>query len=363
MQRPIRIAAIRSFTAVLLCSFTEIALAGVSGPPIAVLDLGSEAPAVATTLVFASDGTIAISRYPGSGGDLTGTILTAEFREGRLRLLQRKTIDLDRPAMVGGLYSAAHGGILSRLAVPPALFSGDLRDLLTIPINQIKVVIPPEHQASFVGSFEMYNTGKIYRLRPTLSLVRAGLGEVLSITDEFVAVRGDHDVRIEKIGGALEASFQVPPRSSCDGKVTILGQNRLLMTGCGTDLVVDFRGRELARLPQREGWGFRFGQALDGIRVLSDNYIRRTSLGQKVSEFFTDLITLGMGVPVESKGETIRVVDTITTGICFELESPDHLFGRPGEYHADISPSGEYVAIVTAATLSVYRLPHSCAAR
>jgi hypothetical protein len=363
MQRFTRMAAIRTFIIAFLLSLAETAFSGGPDRPLAVLDLRNEPAAVATTLAFVSDGTIAISRYPGPGGRLTGTLLTAEFRDGKFGLQRRKMVDLDRPAMAGGLYAAAHGRILSKLTVPPQLLSGELREVSIIQINQIKVVIPPEHQANFVGEFEGFNSWKLHRLVPTLSLVRAGSGEVLSVTDEFIAVRGDQDVRIETIDGVLKGSFQVPSRSTCYGKVNILGQNRLLMTGCQKDSVVDFRGRELSRLPPREGWGFRFGQSLDGTRILFDNYTRRISFEQKVSEFLTDLITFGMGVPVESKGETIRVVDTRTAGICFELESPDHLFGRSGEYHADISPSGDYLALVTTEALSVYRIPSSCTAR
>jgi hypothetical protein len=348
----------RSLTIASLCFAIGIAADASAPTAIAKLDLDSEPALVATTLAFVSEELIAIARYPGSNGTLSGTIITIALRDGKLRLVQGKSVALDRAALVGELHAASHGSILSKLTWTPQLLSSELRKVADIPI---KVVIPPVHQADTVAEFRGMRDWKVYQLGPPLSLVRSGTGEVLSVSDDFVVFRGDRDVWIERIEGGAEGSFQVPPRSTCYGKVTILGKNRLLMTGCNHDQVIDFHGKELTQLPRRDGWGFRYGQALDGSRVLFDIYTRRISLLQRAYEFLESLVSLGMGPMIDSNGETIRVVDTTRGGICFELDSPDRLFGRPGEYHADISPSGRYVAVVTPSALSVYRLPSSCA--
>ena len=348
---------------VLLGCLAQSAIGANSGRLIAELDLNTEPPASATTLAFVSETGIAIARYPGVAGPRTGLILNAEFRNGRLRVLQRTSIDLDRDAMAGELFAVSHGKLLSKFSVPPRLYSGDLQEISTVPL---KVIHPPEHQANFLAGFESMNSWSLYHINPTFSLARSGRGEVLSVTDDFVLFRSNDKAYIESIDRAPAGSFAVPPPSDCYGKITILGRNRLMMSGCNKanrkgDTVVDFTGKELVRLRQREGWGFRFGQSSDGTRILFDNYTRIISFGEKVSEFFTDLVTLGMGIPTESTGEIIRVVDSRTAGICFELNSPDHLFGNAGEYHADISPSGTYVALITNHRVGIYQLPNSCA--
>jgi hypothetical protein len=55
--------------------------------------------------------------------------------------------------------------------------------------------------------------------------------------------------------------------------------------------------------------------------------------------------------------------DTKTGGVCFDLDSPDRQFGMAGQHHADLSPSGRFVAVVDGNELHVYVLPASCAAR
>ena len=74
--------------------------------------------------------------------------------------------------------------------------------------------------------------------------------------------------------------------------------------------------------------------------MLFDNYTRTVPLSQRIAESIESVISLGMGPIITSNGETIRVVDTTTGKICFNLENRGQMFGNDGEYHADISPSG-----------------------
>jgi len=196
--------------------------------------------------------------------------------------------------------------------------------------------------------------------------VRAGRGEILSVSDAFIVVRGDRDLlRVEySASGVLAGSFQIPSRSVCGGTVTVLGTDRLMLTGCkGEARVVDFNGRERVILPKADGWGIRYGVSADGRRVLSDNFSRRISTSQRNSEFIESVVSLGTGPNIESKGEEVRVADTKTGGVCFELDSPKRQFGVAGQYHADLSPSGRFVAVADGNELRVYMLPATCAGR
>jgi hypothetical protein len=184
--------------------------------------------------------------------------------------------------------------------------------------------------------------------------VRTGVGQILSISDEFIAHRVGHIIRIETINGTAAGQAN-DPDSNCH--VDLLGGNRLLMN-CNERFVADFHGSKLLGI-NLQGWGFRSGQSQKGERVLFDNYTRTISAAKRISESFESLLSLGMGPPVQPNGETVRVLDTFTGKICFNLES-SKLLGRAGEYHADLSPSGHFVAILSEQTLSIYQLPQTC---
>jgi hypothetical protein len=138
----------------------------------------------------------------------------------------------------------------------------------------------------------------------------------------------------------------------------------LFLLSCGDYRIVDFNGKVLVKIPAPDGWGSRYGTSLDGGRLLFDQYTRRISTAQRFGERIESAISLGMGPVVASRGEDIRVVDTVTGKMCFELDSPDRLFGIAGQYHADLSPSGHFVAVVvanpTTIPLSVYQVPAAC---
>lgn len=353
---------VSGFLAALLCS--SLAVAAERPAPVPTLDLNGQWPgAVATSLVFASEDTIAIARYPGSD-TVSRFIITIDWRNTKLQPLKSKSL----PIYGGGgrfehIYGVSNGRILSAVAPNPQLWSRDLNKLEDTPIRGLN---PPTPQSGMAADWVSVNEWKLYRLGPPTSLVRAGRGEILSVSDTFIAVRGDRDrLRVEgSASGVLAGSFQIPSRSVCGGTVTILGSNRLMLTGCkGEARVLDFTGKEKVILPRGDGWGFRYGVSADGARVLFDNFTRRISTSQRISEFIESLVSLGMGPNIESKGEEVRVVDTKTGGVCFDLDSPERQFGVAGQHHADLSPSGRFVAVVDGNELRVYALPASCAAQ
>jgi len=326
------------------------------------MDLNGQWPgAVATTLAFASEDTIAIARYPGAD-TVSRVIITIDWRNGKLQPLKSRSL----PIYGGGgrfenLYGISNGNILSDVTPHPELWSRDLRMLEEVPIG---VLHPPAPQSGMAAEWVSFKQWNLYRLGPPAAFVRSGPGEILSASNDFIAARGDNDLRIENaISGVVIGSFRIKPRSVCQQWATILGRDRLMLTECNGARVVDFHGKERINVPRGDGWGFRYGVSIDGSRVLFENFTRRIPTSQRISEFFESIVSLGMGPPVNSKGEEIQVVDTKTGAICFDLDSPDRQFGNAGETHADLSPSGRYVAVVDGSELRVYSLPASCATR
>ena len=328
----------------------------VAPPAAASLDLdGLFVPAAQTTLAFVSDEVIVVGRHPGPNGSFSAVIAAVRWRDGKLQLLTTAAFPLERPVFGRGLFPAAHGSVIAQFRPTALLLSEDLKIRAKLPV---KVLIPPVPQGAVVAAYEGFKSWKLYRLVPDLAFVRNGAGEVLSVSDDFVVYRGAQDVRVETVQGDAVGQFQVPPRSVCEAM--IIGPRRLYVDGCGPSRIVDFHGKELLKVPSPDGWGFRFGLSLDGSRMLFDYYTRRITVLQRMYEAFESLISLGMGPIITSIGEIIRVVDTTSGKVCLDVDSPDQGFGMAGEYHADISPSGRFLALVTANRLSVYRIPSEC---
>jgi hypothetical protein len=333
-----------------------------AAPPIAAsLDLDKLLPsAVRTTVAFISDEEIVVGRYPGSNGSLSAAITVIQWREGKLRLSTSQVFSLERASFGRGLFPAAHGSVIVQFLPTALLLSADLELTARLPI---KVLVPPVHQGAFVGGYEGFNHWSLYRLVPQFELLRRGNGEILSVSDDFIVLRDAQEVRIETVEGEPRGRLQVPLRSVCYARPKIAGPGRLLISDCGPARIVDFNGKELLKIPTPDGWGFRYGLSLDGNRILFDHYTRRIPAHQRMFEAFESLISLGMGPVIDSIGEMIRVVDTTNGGVCLDIDSPKAQFGMPGEYHADISPSGRFVALVSENKLSVYQTPIICRTR
>jgi hypothetical protein len=324
--------------------------------PVATVDLTTLlSKCTRNTLAFISEDAIAIGCYPGNGPS-QGAIVTFRWGAGQLRLSATRDLALDRAPFNPELYGVARGSLLSFLTVTPEFLTADLKLKEALPNGLLKA---PVQQANLVAQWQPNGAWRLYRLVPTIELVRAGMGEILSFSDEFVVYRADHKVHIETIDGTHAGMFNEPPRSTCH--VGILGRNRLFLA-CADRSIVDFNGKEVFKIPL-QGWGFRVGSSKNGERLSFDTYTRTISSTQRISEFIESLFSLGMGPNIEANGEAVHVIDTRTGGKCFDLQSPKHLLGLAGEYHADISPSGRFVAVLAAQKLSLYELPGSCPAK
>ena len=338
--------------------------------PAAELDLRSLYPSeVRTTVAFVSEQEVVVFGRPGvAGTTYSATIAAFGWRDGKLKLLQSRALRADSQVLFAEPFAATHGGVILVSPRHSELLSADVTTKAALPFQTL---IPPVQQGNIVAANDRLTNWKLYRLVPQVELLREGDGRILSVSDDFVVIRRENEIRVEKIQGEKVGSFQVPPesvrmtsrttaaelQSSCVMRATIVSAGRLFLQGCGPDRIADFNGRELLRMPSPDGWGFRQGFSADGTRMLFDNYMRRISVLQKAEEAAESAVSLGMAPDQPSTGEMIRVVDTTNAMVCMDLDSPDRLFGMAGKYHADLSPSGRYVALVTSKSLSIYAIP------
>ena len=192
--------------------------------------------------------------------------------------------------------------------------------------------------------------------------IRAGDGTLLSISDDAVVYQLDSTIRVEDMQGKLLGSFQAKPERNCPSRAKILGKNRLWFSFCGgkREDIRDFDGRILHQLAASDGWGYRLGQSVDGSRLLFDKYTRHIGFFKSAGEVAVALGTLGVGVADQvADGEMVRVIDTRNGTVCFEWHGTSERLPEGG-YHADIDPSGRYVAIATKTAVTVYEIPTSC---
>ncbi len=144
----------------------------------------------------------------------------------------------------------------------------------------------------------------------------------------------------------------------------------------GRDEIVNAEGKRLMSFRPPGVWqgNDRHGWAADGSRLLYDRYTQLASLGRRIEEdaVLVPLVpivlytggALYFPAPVlpENKNheEVVRVFDTASGKTCFEWISQNNDLDSLREYHADISPNGQHVAVLTPSKLALYDLPASC---
>ncbi len=153
--------------------------------------------------------------------------------------------------------------------------------------------------------------------------------------------------------GKVLGTIPVLPGDQYFRFVEFAGKEHLYLSLLDKEQITDFSGKEVRRVRPPAGWGFRHGWDAGGRRLLFDHFIRTAPSWEKMFDRV-------FGVPEESNGELVEVVDTTTGGVCFELEAQSKLLGQAGGYHADLSPSGRRVVVATSADISLYRLPENC---
>jgi hypothetical protein len=175
-------------------------------------------------------------------------------------------------------------------------------------------------------------------------------------------------VQIESLDGRVLSSFKPKWLFAAEfaSKTEIY-----LVEGNGQGRIVDFHGRELVRLRNPGGdskFDERLGWSADGSRLLYGRYTRKSSAFSRIGDdaaFWASapaLLAGGSGIPFpyDRNQELVRVFDTASGKTCFDWKGLKNDIDKVRQYHADISPDGKRVAVLTPGTLAVYAMPARC---
>lgn len=260
------------------------------------------------------------------------------------------------------IFGLAESKVLVELRHGWATLSPDLSTVFTTEIS----TIPPAINGNLFG---VYGNGSFWRLLTlkgaALDQIGQGTGELLSVSRDAVCYRMGDSLVTADLGNHQLGAFRLACPANVGVKAEFAGHDRLLLSDCKRqNILISFLGKQITSLGPDGGWGFRHGWSADYSRISFDIYARRVPGIQRFGELVSALIggLAGIGAADEqSTGESIRVVDTLTGKRCFTLDIPDLSLGATGTYHADIDPSGRWLAVVSRQTLDIYRLPKVCA--
>ena len=249
------------------------------------------------------------------------------------------------------MFSVAGNRLIVAGRFHKSVYSEDLKESYDIPFRVLSGMFP---RSGVVGDYEQ-GAWKTFRVSSPPALMQEGSGDILSVSDDAIVFRDANEVRLETPGGRLVGSIPVSADTKGAQVMEVAGKNRVYWFPSGEERIEDYSGKEISKIHPPAGWGFRHGWSSDGKRMLFDHFTRTVPAWQAILDGAAN--GLGLGVPEESNGETVRVIDPTTGAVCFNLESPGRLVGQPGNNHADLSPSGRMVVVSTLGELSVYRLP------
>ena len=262
---------------------------------------------------------------------------------------------------VRALHAVSGGRIIVEGRYKSFLYSSDLNDRELLPL---KSLVPPVPRSNMVGE-QRSDSWRVYQMKlQVLTSVREGQGELQSVFENLIVFRHDNLIITLRLPDRPIGSFDVTPTTAHQRVVEIIGGKELYIAGTPNGQLVSFEGKVRLQVRPPPGWGFRHGQSADGTRMLFDHYTRVIPGMQKVGEEIVSALTLGLGRANETDNtEAVTVLDTRSGAVCLDLETPGRLFGNPGGWHADISPSGRFVAVSTPDALSIYKLSDNCGER
>jgi hypothetical protein len=239
-----------------------------------------------------------------------------------------------------------------------SLYSIPAQSLQSIPFVQHRLASPSGHLAGATAQ----NNYIVYRLVPQMQKVHEGTGTLLSVSDANVAILRGDNITIQTLDGNTLGSFRVKSPAKCYPNAMLLRRGLFLHT-CDGNHVVSWSGGRPLKIHAPAGNLSSMATDASGVRLLLDLTTRKISVLQNAAEVAVTFASLGAGAPDQfDNGEAIRVIDTKTGAVCFEWQSAlsrtDAFFG-----HASIAPSGKFVAVAGPTTVSIFRLPESCAVR
>ena len=324
------------------------AVALVAGPltPIASFPLDQVFPgAKDSSAVFLTNENIALLLRSTS---TTAKAVVLQLAVGGLR------ITAETSAVGDQLFSVAGGKPLIAERRRKVLYSRDLRQTWEMAMGPLSRQFP---ETAVIGEGGLKGH-KTFRLTTPPTPIQRGPGELLATADDLLLYQSEGHIRTATIQGAILGTVPIEPGHRYFNNVEFAGHDRLYFSAPGDERVTDLDGRAIGRIHPPEGWAFRHGWNSDGSRLLFDRYVHRSSIARRVLGAVVD--AAGSTLPADANTEIVEVMDVSTGGVCFNLEMSDGLFGFAGGYHADLSPSGELVAVATPKTLDVYRLPPTC---
>ena len=258
----------------------------------------------------------------------------------------------------GQIFAASGNRLIVSTSRDKAVYSADLTQRREIPIKVLCCDSFP--RVGVIGEWGE-NKWTVFRLDSPSQAIREGSGELISVSDGVIVYRLNNQIRTETLDGHPLGSIAVSAGSRYSHVAELAGGDRLYLTTSEGRRLVDFNGNEMLRVDAPTGWGFRHGWSAEGNRMLFDHFTVTMPLAERAIDKVFNSIFGGLGVMSEQpNGEIVRVIDTRTGGICLNLESPGKLFGPAGDYHADLSPNGRWMVLITLQELSIYQLPESC---
>jgi len=330
MRRCVMARILAVLAAVMSCLVAGCASNPPEPQPVATVDVSQLARCYQITIVFLTDHTFVV----GSSCNLA----TFDLSDGNPRLIG---LMRDAPR-----YRAILRGRDGRVVLNGVLSGAQIGSLLLDPNLHTSQWIP-----------------RVPGVSPGGEKIPEGQGRLLDHAANAAAYLDQGTVRIQGVDGRILGSFHA---DSSDTKsiqpFRFLGQDRLLFQGSERLKVLNYNGKVLRTLKRKEhGWmGDKLASSGDGNRLLFDRFTRQIGWARSMTEKALLLATMGMSADGNvPDGEMVRVVDTRSGKKCFEWKGNANLLPAFGS-HADIDPSGRLVAILTADSLAIYRLPDSC---
>ena len=283
-------------------------------------------------------------------------ILVFRLSEGKLQLVSRAGTFVNAQTIVA--VSGKRPLVTSR-GREAVLYSPDLGQQRNVQ-TRVGLFLRPFPGSKMIGQNAPWfaATWELIELSPEVRTIRKGQGQLLSVSDQAIAVRREDTLFFETPEGHPLGSMLVPADTKGAVIGEIAGENRFLLDLDDRHEIVSFQGKSIAPISRPPGWGFRRGWSDDGRRLLLDHYTRTVSAADLAIEALASAI---VPVPEHSNGELISVIDTVLNKGCFRLvRTPGVEYTLEGGKHADISPSGRLLVVATLSKLAVYRLPETC---
>jgi hypothetical protein len=314
----------------------------------ATLDLDRLGPGIASNAspVFLTDSLLSLTVHISE----RSKILLLSLSNGKLQLLAQTEL----PYSDEKAFSVSNNRLLIAGVRKKYLFSAALRQQWEMPMTGLCHQFPG---TAMIGEAGLGEKSRVFALTAPPTSLPHDRGQLLAVSSDVLVYGTSEAIRVEKPNGDEKGVIPIANRKHLSNSVEVAGPGRLYLAFPREERVVDFSGRTIARIHPPAGWGFRHGWSTDGSRLLFDHFLANTSLADRALDFVAE--TLGLTLPKESKGEVVRVVDVSTGTVYFDLERANMLLGEPGSYHADISPSGDLVAVSTTNQVTIYRLSTS----